>query len=72
MKPKSGRKRATWTWSEPSRDRKKWRIRWLDADGIRRSESFESLKTARTALKTRKVEVERQREERRAKAVGIE
>jgi len=53
--------------AEPIRHRRKWPIRWNDADGKRRREVYEDFNDARRALRTREVEANQIRAGTRAK-----
>jgi integrase len=51
----------------PIKHRGKWRIRWIDADGQRRSEVYENFTDAKRALRARQVEADEVRAGTRAK-----
>ena len=51
----------------PIKHRGKWRIRWIDAEGARRSEVFEDFNDAKRALRARQVEADEIRAGTRAK-----
>lgn len=53
--------------AKPIRHRGKWRIRWIDADGKRRSEVYDDFNDAKRALRAREVEADEIRAGTRAK-----
>lgn len=55
--------------AKPTKFRNRWRIRWHDENGDRRTEVFVSYRAAALALKTRWAEVEMKVEAARAAAV---